>query len=75
MIDDFAFQGCDGLAGIVCLAETPPVIMSHTFDQLHYRIITLKVLGDCVDAYRAAENWSQFATITVYVMSYRNVNH
>lgn len=75
IIDDFAFQGCEGLTGVVCLAETPPVIMSHTFDQLHYRIASLKVPGNCVDTYRAADNWSQFATITVFVTSYRNVDH
>ncbi|MBR5169311.1 MAG: leucine-rich repeat domain-containing protein [Muribaculaceae bacterium] len=75
MIDDFAFQSCDGLTKVVCLAETPPVIMSHTFDQLHYSITTLKVLGDSMDAYRAAETWSQFATITEYVMTYYNDDH
>ncbi len=75
MIDDFAFQGCDGLTKVVCLEETPPVIMSHTFDQLHYSITTLEVPGNCVDTYLAAENWSQFATITEFVTSYYNDDH
>lgn len=72
MIGDYAFQGCTALSKVICLAETPPDIMSHTFDQSHYSDVHVVVPVGCVDDYRSAENWSNFATITVYVPEMRN---
>ncbi len=59
-IGDNAFRLCEALTGITCHAATPPAIESRTFYMVE-RTIPVYVPAGSIEAYRAAEYWSEFA--------------
>lgn len=65
-IGDWAFNYCDQLASITCLAATPPALGSRAFssDTVGF---TIKVPAASVAAYKAATNWSSYADYIVGV--------
>lgn len=55
-----AFKGCDRLTSVIILATTPPTIQSSTFmSNTIQKIVVPKGTGD---VYKAATNWSTFAS-------------
>lgn len=65
-IGDWAFNYCDQLASITCLAATPPALGTGAFisDTAGF---TIKVPAASVAAYKAATNWSSYADYIVGV--------
>ncbi len=61
-IGDGAFAICSGLTEIIVVAVMPPTISGNTFHGVD-KSIPLYVLAECVEAYRAAEYWSEFTNI------------
>lgn len=62
-IGKYAFTKCDGLQSIICYAETPPSIVSNTFDDTAYTKVPVKVPGKVINDYKAHDIWKNF-TIT-----------
>ena len=60
-IGDEAFFYCESLATIICKATTPPTIGT-TFNSMH-ESIPVYVPEASVEAYKAAEGWSDFENI------------
>ena len=58
-IGDYAFRGCHLLTSLTCHAATPPAIESLTFYMVE-RTIPVYVPAGSIEAYRAAEYWSEF---------------
>ena len=59
-IGSSAFRGCDKLTSVIILATTPPTIQSSTFmSNTIEKIVVPKGTGD---VYKAATNWSTFAS-------------
>lgn len=65
-IGDWAFNFCDQLASITCLAATPPALGSGAFSS-ETAGFTIKVPAASVAAYKAATNWSSYADYIVGV--------
>lgn len=65
-IGDWAFNYCDQLASITCLAATPPALGSGAFGS-QTAGFTIKVPAASVAAYKAATNWSSYADYIVGV--------
>lgn len=65
-IGDWAFNYCDQLASITCLAATPPALGSGAFSS-DTAGFTIKVPAASVAAYKAATNWSSYADYIVGV--------
>ena len=65
-IGDWAFNYCDQLASITCLAATPPALGSDAFSS-DTAGFTIKVPAASVAAYKAATNWSSYADYIVGV--------
>ena len=62
-IGPYAFSDCSSLTAITCEATTPPTISgSYTFDGVD-KSIPVYVPAGSVEAYKAAEGWSEFANI------------
>ena len=62
-IGDEAFRGCSSLTSITCEATTPPTIDdTYTFDGVS-KSIPVYVPCECVEAYKAASDWSDFTNI------------
>ena len=59
-IPDYFFYSCVGVRDIVCGANTPPTIYSHTFDYLIPTRINLTVRPNRVPYYRDASYWKKF---------------
>ena len=63
-----AFWGCSGLTSIICNAATPPAIADlWTINDVD-RSIPIYVPAASVEAYKAAEYWSEFANIQPIVI-------
>ena len=61
-----AFSDCSALTNVVCLATTPPEIITErfpTFDDNAYSNATLTVPRGCKATYQAAAGWRHFTTI------------
>ena len=56
-IDDNAFYDCEEL-GVRCEAVVPPRLGSMVFNSISF----IDVPGESVDAYKAAEGWSEYAS-------------
>ena len=65
MIDQKAFDGCEGLETVYVKAKLPPVIYDNTFDFITCRAI-LYVQDGCDEVYRNAEYWNEFPQIDIY---------
>ena len=65
-IGEFAFNYCDQLASITCLAATPPALGTGAFNS-ETAGFTIKVPAASVAAYKAATNWSSYADYIVGV--------
>ena len=62
-IEKYAFYGCSSLTAITCHAMTPPTIgASNTFNKVT-KSIPVYVPAGSVEAYKAAEYWSEFTNI------------
>lgn len=57
-----AFQGCTSLASITIHATTPPVLGTDVFDGCT-ALTAIYVPYDSMDAYKAASNWSTYASL------------
>ena len=62
MLNAFSDSQATGLASITCLAITPPTGMLEMTDG-QYANVTVTVPKNSVSVYKAANGWSQFATI------------
>lgn len=65
-IGDGAFNYCDQLASVTCLAATPPALGTRAF-YTGTAGFTIKVPAASVAAYKAATNWSTYADYIVGV--------
>ena len=64
-IEKEAFKGCDNLSEVYCMATTPPDLDPEAFGNKNAKINkTLYVKSSALEAYKAHEQWSRFATIT-----------
>ena len=63
-IGDWAFNYCDQLASITCLAATPPALGSGAFSS-ETAGFTIKVPAASVAAYKAADGWKDYANYIV----------
>ena len=59
-IDTYAFGGCTGLTSITFEATTPPTLGTQVFDNTNN--CPIYVPAESVDAYKAATNWSTYAS-------------
>ena len=59
-IEGSAFRNCNRLTSITCLAETPPTLDTQVFDSTNN--CPIYVPSGSVDAYKAATNWSTYAS-------------
>lgn len=66
VISSGAFGYCTGLNSIVCHAKTPPVMDETAFAAVPKNSFSVEVPKGCVDAYRIAPGWREFARITEY---------
>ena len=58
-----AFLYCSSLTNVSCYAVNPPTANTNTFTGTSIENVTLHVPAASVDAYKAAEPWSQFKEI------------
>jgi hypothetical protein len=56
-----AFSYCTSLALVTCLAITPPRLVSSDVFTYTHSTLRIEVPAGSVDAYKAAENWSEYA--------------
>jgi hypothetical protein len=65
-IGDYAFQRCYDIISVTCLATTPPTLGSQAFPLYDLdetpKNYSIYVLAALVDAYKSAENWSDYAS-------------
>lgn len=61
-----AFANCTDIKSIKCNAKTPPLVSDDSFDFLEKHLISVEVPRGCVDAYRTAPVWREFARIAEY---------
>lgn len=66
VISSGAFGYCTGLNSIVCHAKTPPVMDETAFAAVPKNSFSVEVPKGCVDTYRMAPGWREFARITEY---------
>ena len=59
-IGNFAFRFCSRLTSLACLATTPPVLGNYVFDDTNN--CPIYVPAESVEAYKAAANWSTYAS-------------
>lgn len=59
-IGDYAFNGCFSMASITVEATTPPTLGTSVFDNTNN--CPIYVPAESVDAYKAASNWSTYAS-------------
>ena len=67
VIGDEAFDGCDSLSSVTCFAMIPPEMngigFPYDFDTHRYKIETLRVPIEAVDAYKSKYSWNRFRNI------------
>ena len=76
-IEHFAFYGCENLQTVTCLALNPPELsVSFSFDNdlQQFKVPTLRVPIDAVDAYKAHMVWQKFPNIVGIDPSLGDVN-
>lgn len=56
-----AFAGCSSLTSITVEATTPPTLGSNAFEGTNYNMV-IYVPASSVDAYKAANGWSEYAS-------------
>jgi hypothetical protein len=74
-IGDAAFVYCDNLTSVTSLNSVPPTLGAYVFGYIPNAKTTLSVPANAVDAYKAADGWKAFGTITggaVSSISYRS---
>ena len=57
-IEDYAFNDCYSLTYVYCKATTPPIM---GYDPFYYTLANIYVPEGCVEAYKSADGWSQYA--------------
>ena len=62
-IGENAFMSCTSLTDVSCYAVNPPTANTNAFTGTSIENVTLHVPAASVDAYKAAEPWSQFKEI------------
>jgi hypothetical protein len=60
-IGGYAFYNCTNLALVTCLAETPPEVGRIVFYDNH-ATLRIEVPAGSVAAYKANENWREYAS-------------
>ena len=60
-IGSYAFKYCSSLANIALLPTTPPTLGSTAFDEISSSAV-ITVPKGTLDAYKAAKNWSSYAS-------------
>ena len=68
-IHDYAFNRCSSLTSVTCEAETPPTVGQYAFDGVS-KSIPVYVPCECVEAYKAASDWSDFTNIQELLAEY-----
>ncbi len=58
------FSTCPLLEKVVCEAVTPPTLGNYAFYKSNVENATLEVPSGSIDAYKAAEQWKDFLTVT-----------
>ena len=66
-IGSYAFDECSALTKAESLATVPPTLGTKVFANIDIAACTLLVPEGCTDAYRAADQWKDFGTITTGV--------
>ena len=67
-IGSYAFDDCDALRDVTCLASTPPVMENAgVFDDDTYAYGTLTIPEASQSAYRSANWWKNFTSFTTFV--------
>ena len=59
-IENYAFSGCDSLASIRLLGETPPTVGSNNFTNKQYMNMIVYVPKGTLATYQAADTWKNF---------------
>lgn len=62
-IGSYAFSGCTELSSITCLSETPPIVISNTFEFINISLCTLYVKKKTAPFYASAYGWQTFTRI------------
>lgn len=71
-INDGAFEGCDSLLKITCLAYNPPILSTNPgFTDEQFANVKIIVLRTTLDAYQSDANWSKFANILPLTYSFQ----
>lgn len=71
-INDGAFEGCDSLFKITCLAYNPPILSTNPgFTDEQFANVKIIVLRNTLDAYQSDANWSRFANILPLTYSFQ----
>jgi hypothetical protein len=71
-INDGAFDGCDSLFKITCLAYNPPILSTNTgFTDDQFANVKIIVLRTALEAYQSDANWSKFANILPLTYSFQ----
>ena len=71
-INDGAFEGCDALLKITCLAYNPPILSSNTgFTDKQFANVKIIVPRTALETYQADANWSKFANIIPLTYSFQ----
>ena len=60
-IGNGAFQSCSALTSVTVRATTPPTLGTNVFDRTNANLV-IYVPAESVDAYKAATNWSTYAS-------------
>ena len=60
-IEMIVFYGCNSLASVTVKATNPPTLGSDSFDYTSPNLV-IYVPAESVDAYKAANNWSNYAS-------------
>lgn len=61
-----AFNGCDNIQTIICLAQDPPELGGPIFQGAYFDKCVLQVPEASVETYRHTDGWNQFQNITAY---------
>ena len=65
-IGEGAFNGCEALQTVICLAQTPPDLGGAIFQGVYFDKCILQVPEASIETYRHTNGWSQFKNITAY---------
>lgn len=65
-IGEGAFNDCDVLRTVICLAQDPPELGGPAFQGAYFDNIVLQVPQASVETYRHTDGWKNFKNITAY---------